>query len=197
MVCYLNIVIGPMMAGKTDNIISVYNKWKFMNKKILIVNHSFDLARNGNKSIIETHNKFQLPALICNQLKELETNEQFQESDIVIIDESQFFDDLYEFITKYVSDIEQNKTFFVYGLSGDRFGEKIGQILDLIPIADSITHLTGYCSFCKDGTIAPFTFKKEVKIQKETEEFITPQISVGRENYFPVCRYHYLNRNLI
>ena len=58
-----------------------------------------------------------------------------------------------------------------------------GSVLDIIPLADSITKLTARCELC--GKRAFFTLRK-------TEEMQTELIG-GADKYMPVCRHHYVN----
>ena len=170
-----------MKAGKTDNIIKTYNKYISIDKKICIINHSYDKIRTNKDNVIRTHNNFYMNALSSNSLLKVISNETYKESDVVIIDEAQFFDDLKIFVESEIDSV--NKQFYIYGLSGDINRNKIGQILDIIPYADHVRHFTAYCCICKDGTPAPFTY---------TQEKITNQIFVGDTIYYPVCRKHYL-----
>lgn len=56
-------------------------------------------------------------------------------------------------------------------------------MLDIIPIADTITKLTARCELC--GKRAHFTLRK-------TEETKTELIA-GADVYMPVCRKHYVS----
>lgn len=179
----LNLIIGPMKAGKTDNIVRIYNKYTSINKKVIIINHIYDENRIGKFNVIRTHNNLYLEALSTNSLLKVLEKKEYKNAEIVIIDESQFFVDLIPFIEDQM--IYSKKTFYVYGLSGDINQKKIGNTLDLIPLCDTITHLTALCSDCKDGTFAPFT-----KIKDEYKHLINNQLFIGDTQYKPVCRKH-------
>lgn len=183
----LNIILGPMYAGKTDDIIRVYNKYISINKKVMLINHTLDKIRTGGKSVIRTHNQDTLECNILKHLNTISTQQKFLDCDIVIIDESQFFDDLYMFICSHLN---TNKTFYIYGLSGDVYQHKIGYILDLIPLADTIRHLVSYCIICKDGTAAPFTRKNEINNNNVCENG-NGYIDIGSvDKFMSVCRAH-------
>ncbi len=179
----LTVIIGPMKAGKTDNIIRRYNKYKSINKRVCIINHTYDSIRTHKNNVIKTHNGFLMQAITTNSLIKVIPEEEYMNAEIVIIDEGQFFGDLKIFIENELE--TTSKSFYVYGLSCDINMKKIGEILDIIPMADSIEHFTAYCSICKEPTPAPFT---------KTDEKITNQIFVGDEIYYPVCRYHFYNK---
>ena len=86
----------------------------------------------------------------------------------------------------------QNKHVIVGGLDGDAKREKFGEVLDLVPIADSYVKLKACCKICNEDpnkrniVVAPFT----KKIQGDPQL----QKDIGSEDKFiPVCRYHYNN----
>ena len=58
-----------------------------------------------------------------------------------------------------------------------------GSVLDIIPLADSVTKLTAQCELC--GKRAYFTLRK-------TDETQTELIG-GADVYMPVCRQHYVS----
>ena len=62
-----------------------------------------------------------------------------------------------------------------------------GSVLDIIPLADSVTKLTACCELC--GKRALFTLRK-------TEETQTELIG-GADVYMPVCRQHYVNGQVV
>jgi thymidine kinase len=120
---------------------------------------------------------------MLDELSMLRENELYIESEIVIIDEGQFFKDLYTFIKGELDNKSCKKMFIVGGLSGDYQLNPIGEMTSLIPLADEIIKLNAYCVCCNDGTIASFT----KRIIKNDEKIL-----VGKEDmYIPVCRYHY------
>ena len=106
---------------------------------------------------------------------------EFHSSDVIGIDEAQFFDDLYEFVTN----IEKfNKIIIIAGLDGDFKRKPIGQILYLIPLCDEVTKLTAMDMKDKDGT--PAIFSKRI-VNSDS------QVVVGAQDcYMAVSRMNYL-----
>jgi thymidine kinase len=105
--------------------------------------------------------------------------------DTVCIDEAQFFNNLENFVKTLLN---YNIHIIVAGLNGDTNQEKFGYILDLIPLANKITKLSGICILCNDGTPGDFTTIKS-DIEKNN------QILVGDNNiYMCVCRKHINNK---
>lgn len=62
-----------------------------------------------------------------------------------------------------------------------------GSVLDVVPLADSVTKLTARCELC--GKRAFFTLRKTE--DKQTE------LIAGSDVYMPVCRQHYVNGQVI
>jgi endogenous inhibitor of DNA gyrase (YacG/DUF329 family) len=105
----------------------------------------------------------------------------YLEAKLVVIEEGQFFDDLYDFVLRAVD--KDKKMVVVGGLDGDCFRKPFGQILQLIPLADTLTKLTAFCKVCANGTPGIFTYR--LTESKETIEV------GGDEMYMPLCRNHY------
>lgn len=62
-----------------------------------------------------------------------------------------------------------------------------GAVLDIIPLADSVTKLTARCEVC--GQKAFFTLRKTCDTRTE--------LIGGADVYMPVCRKHYVNNNQV
>jgi thymidine kinase len=191
---YLEIIIGPMFASKTSTLLEIYKQCKFCNIPVSIINHTSDTRYHD--TMISTHDKIMAPCLQANKLKDIWKNEDFIESknnsdnyshillnlsDVILINEGQFFSDLYEVV---IDMLKYNKKIYVCGLDGDFERKKFGQILDLIPLCDKVRKLTSLCSLCKDGTAGIFS----MRLTDDKEQTI-----VGSNNYIPVCRKCYEN----
>lgn len=195
---YLELFIGPMFSGKTTKIIEKYNKFKFLNVKTMIINHTSD-TRYADNSVIN-HDLTSIPSDMVNKLFDINDDDQlynkFKESDVILIDEGQFFSDLYEWV-KYVVD-NYNKKIYISGLDGDINRNKFGHIIDLIPLCDKITKLKSLCSICKNGKKAIFTIKiKEHNNLNNENSTINEEGNTvlvgGSETYSAVCRTCYLH----
>ena len=169
---YLELIIGPMFSGKTSRLVDIYKQCKFCNIPVAVINHCID--DRYHDTLLSTHDKVMIPCIKTDNLTKILTN--IQDAQVIIINEGQFFADLYEVV---VSLLSLGKKIYVGGLDGDFERKKFGEILDLIPLSDKVTKLTSLCSMCKDGT--PGIFSK--RITRETEQTV-----VGSDNYIPVCR---------
>lgn len=173
----LKIYIGPMFSGKTTKIMKIYNKYIQKNMNIIVINHSLDTNHYNN--IMINHNNHQIQCIYKNFLADVTENE-IKDIDIILVNEGQFFSDLYTHVKKWVDVME--KKVYVCGLDGDFNREKFGEILNLIPIADKVVKFNANCNSCNNK--APFT----IRLTKETT-----QILVGSDKYKPVCRKCYIS----
>lgn len=174
---YLEIIIGPMFSGKTSKLLDIYKQNKFCNIKVAVINHSEDTRYN--ETLLSTHDKVMIPCIQTTKLNTLTDNNEIYESEVILINEGQFFDDLYGFV---VDMLKFNKKIYVSGLDGDFERKKFGQILDLIPLCDKVTKMTSLCSLCKNGTLGLFS----MRLSKEKQQML-----IGSSNYIPVCRICY------
>ena len=185
---YLELFIGPMYSGKTSKLLDIYKQCTFCNISVMVINHSLDVRYST--TMLSTHDKIMVQCIQSASLTEvwnytnLEDNYdnksdnhiRLRNSDVILINEGQFFDDLYEVV---VDMLDNNKKIYVCGLDGDFKRNKFGKILELIPLCDKVTKLTSLCGICKNGTPGIFS----MRLTKETEQTL-----VGSDNYIPVCR---------
>ena len=188
---YLELIIGPMYSGKSSRLVEIYKQCKFCNISVAVINHSID--NRYDEELLSTHDKVKIPCIKANRLSDVWSydidlqndinkipngQEKFKvaSSSVVLINEGQFFPDLYEVV---IDMLKYNKQVYVCGLDGDFERKKFGSILDLIPLCDKVTKLTSLCSQCKDGTPGIFS----MRLTNEVEQTV-----VGSDNYIPVCR---------
>jgi thymidine kinase len=188
---YLEVIIGPMFCGKTSEILKIYKQCKFCNIPVSIINHTFD--KRYHDTMVSSHDKIMAPCIQANKLSDVWKNDSFnldsdilsqdllEKSDVILINEGQFFSDLYEVV---IDMLNENKKVYICGLDGDFERKRFGTILDLIPLCDNVRKLSSLCSLCKDGTPGIFS----MRLTNETEQTI-----IGSDNYIPVCRKCYTN----
>lgn len=170
---YLSICGGCMFSGKTSWLLQQYKKYLYIGKKISVVN--FDQDKRYHDSLLSTHDKVMIPCIQARKLTDV--YEQMQSSDVILINEGQFFEDLFESVCRLVE--TNHKIVHIAALDGDFQRNMFGQILQLLPRCDDYIKLHALCSQCKDGTKAAFSYR----ISRESE-----QISIGSDNYVPLCR---------
>jgi len=195
---YLELILGPMFSGKTSRIVEIYKQCEFCNISVTVINHTID--NRYDDELLSTHDKVKIPCIKTERLSDVWTNsidieadlntsprvqDKFKvgKSDVILINEGQFFEDLYEVVVEM---LKRDKKVYICGLDGDFERKRFGTILDLIPLCDKVTKLTSLCSLCKNGTPGIFS----MRLTNETDQTV-----VGSDNYIPVCRKCYSNKH--
>jgi thymidine kinase len=177
---YLELILGPMWSGKTSTLLNYYRQFSFCKLKVCVINFKAD--DRYSETMLSTHDKQMIPCIMGFSMGEImqtpECAHEINESDVILINEGQFFQDIVEFTTLMVE--KNNKKVYICGLDGDFKREKIGSLLELIPMSDKVVKLRALCGKCKDGTRAPFSFRNTSS---------TEQVLIGADNiYIPLCR---------
>lgn len=199
---YLEIILGSMYSGKTSRLVEIYNQCKFCDIPVAAINH--DIDNRYDEELLSTHDKIKIPCIKTNLLKNIwspdiktisdKNNISYKAngnciitkySNVILINEGQFFEDLYEVVNDMIN---HGKQVYICGLDGDFERKKFGQILDLIPLCDKVTKLTSLCSLCKNRTPGIFS----MRLTNERQQTV-----VGSENYIPVCRTCYMSKNSV
>ena len=179
----LELIIGPMYAGKSTELLRRINMYEFLDKKIMVINHQINKRYGSNN--LSTHNKeYYNKCINLEKLQDFEKYNVFNEVEIIIIEELQFFCDAYNTITKWIDN--DNKKIIAAGLDGDFERKPFGDVLKLIPYSEKVTKLSALCKRCNDGTKA--CFSKRIIDKKDTT------LVGSNEIYEAVCIKHYLDK---
>lgn len=177
----IELIIGPMFAGKTTELIRRLNLYNEMNLKVLYVNSNFD---NRSETNISTHNKTLKSDSSINMIKVHRLSDilsDIDEYNVIGIDEGQFFVNLYEDVMHLVD--VMNKRVVISGLDSNYKCEPFGDMIKLIPMCDSVVKLSPFCKTCRDeGKIKPAIFTYRHSTGDELIEI------GGKDKYYPVCR---------
>ena len=129
----LHITFGCMFAGKSKQLVEDARYYR--NARVQVISHSltgktpFVISRTGDK----------IPCIKTDDIVLLS----HKTHDVYLIDEAQFFRNLVPFVHLC---LEANKIVHVYGLVGDFHGRMFGDILRLIPHADTVKQLYARCA---------------------------------------------------
>jgi thymidine kinase len=185
--------IGPMFAGKSSALQTLVRRLNVLDKnkvQPLIINHSIDIRYGEN--VISSHDQITIPCLSIPKMVDIinienkQTLYMIKGTTDIIIDEAQFFDDLYDFITN--DDIFNNKiNIYLFGLNGTSERKPFENISKILGLVTKINYLTAYCHFCCDGTEANYSLR--TSNEKDT-------IVVGSDNYKPVCESCYIKNKI-
>ena len=98
----LEVVCGPMCAGKSSTILSRISKAKVLGWNYLIFTSSLDTRYATDAKSIQTHDGRSMQAIPCLDLSTIFTHPDYVSANLVILEESQFFTNLYETVVKLV-----------------------------------------------------------------------------------------------
>ena len=191
----LELVIGPMFAGKSSTLQSIVRRREAVGMKVMVIKHSIDqryLDVSGavNDRVVN-HDLQWVPAIASSELMPMLDSDDFRNADLVIVEEGQFFPDIVEFAIEAVEG--RQKDLMVVGLDGDAHRKPFGRLLELVPLADEIHRLHALCKLCRDGTPARFTCAVSAEVAAATSGG-KPNVG-GADSYMPVCRRHFLEHN--
>jgi thymidine kinase len=187
----LTLIMGPMFAGKSSAVITKVRRAEVIGWKTLIITSSIDTRYESTDTVasIITHDKNSLSALGVSVLKGVCERADYIAARLIVIEEGQFFPDLYEFVIHAVE--KDGKDVIVVGLDGDSDRKPFGQMLELVPMADEILRLTSLCKRCGDGS--PALFSALVRgVAKSAQIFVG-----ANDMYEAMCRKHYLENSLL
>jgi thymidine kinase len=192
----LQLIVGPMFAGKSTSLIREFRIHKFLKRNILVVNHTFNQRYNSNS--VTTHDHIvidhdQDKIVVTDNLESVFERNDFMEIDVILIEELQFFQNAGSIIKKFVE--TYGKIIIASGLIATGERKPFGDVLELMLFADHIEHRKALCKRCCDGTEAPFSSRcahAHSQTQNNAQNgSIT--IDVGAEDkYEALCRTHLL-----
>lgn len=169
--------IGPMFSGKTSWLLKRMAEERERGKRALLVKSQRD-TRFAKHEVV-AHSGERGECLAVGSVEE--AKEACEDADVVGVDEGQFLPDLREGSAEMVEGL--GKVVYLAGLDGDFARRRFGSVLDVVPLADSVTKLSAVCRRC--GSPAPFTLRTVP--EPETE------LIGGDEAYMPACRSCYLS----
>ncbi len=183
----LDIIIGPMFAGKSCELIRRIRLLKVLKKEYIVIKPKIDNRYDNlyDSNMIVSHNFDKEHCIVLEKLDRIFDND-LVKIDTIFIDEGQFFDDLVNIVKILVE--HHNINVVITGLDGDSNRNKFGHILDLIPFCNTCTKINAACIMCLDGTPAPFSFRKVHNNVHYNEQIL---IGAG-DSYMSLCRKHYL-----
>lgn len=193
----IKVFTGPMGASKTTRLMYELNHYSTPSKnRVLLICHEGD-CRNENG--ISTHlygdDKLTLPVgryvdiVRVKNLSDITSTVYIDECGIereysmIGIDESQFFDDLLEFVKSKI--LKKGLTIIVAGLSFDKNNEPFGQTSLLLPYATHFEKYPAVCSKCDYEFHSPAAYTICNDDSKD-------QVIIGGMGlYEPRCAFHF------
>jgi thymidine kinase len=177
---FVEVISGCMFAGKTEELIRRINVLSFGKQNILVFKPAIDNRYSIEK--IVSHGGSSVDSIVVKDSKEI-LNHVKEDTDVIAIDEVQFFDEDIIKVTEYLAKL--GKRVMVAGLDTDFRGEPFGVMPKLITTAEFVTKLTAMCTKCG----APATRTQRL-VDKKPASYYDPIILVGAsESYEARCRH--------
>ena len=175
----IEVICGPMFAGKTEELIRRANRLEYAKKKYLVFKPTIDNRYSINE--IVSHSKYRKNSINIKDSNEI-LGYITDDVQAVIIDEVQFFDENIINVAEWLAD--KGLRVICGGLDCDFKGNPFPIIANLLARAENVTKLNAICNVC--GQPATRT-QRIIDGQPAFED--DPIILVGAtEAYEPRCR---------
>ncbi len=177
---WIEVITGPMFAGKSEELIRRIKRLEYAHKKTLVFKPKIDNRYSENE--IVSHSKIKTRSINIETAQDI-LKYVDRDTEAVVIDEVQFLD---HEIVHVVEDLaNRGIRVIVAGLDRDFRGEPFQNMPELLALAEDVTKLTAICMRCG----APATRTQRL-VNGEPASYGDPIIIVGAsESYEPRCRH--------
>ncbi|MBC7074159.1 thymidine kinase [Candidatus Parcubacteria bacterium] len=188
----LEVITGPMFAGKTEELMRRLERARFAKKSFMTFKSSLDTRYD--KTMIVSHSKRTMEAIpipsgiTCAQFFD-QFGKEIEKVEIIAFDEAQFFRKK-EFLKIIRELLRQGKRVIIAGLDLTFKGEPFGPMPELLALADEVIKLTAICEICGN----PAT--KTQRLINGKPVVSGPTVIVGAKEgeitYRAVCNAHFI-----
>lgn len=178
----IEVITGCMFSGKSEELIRRLKRAKIAKQKVKVFKPSIDTRY----SIVEvvSHAGDKIEAIPIASSKDI-LNQIDKDTDVVGIDEAQFFDNEIIDVLRKLS--KEGIRVVVAGLDMDFRGEPFGPMPFIMAIADEVLKLHAICTVCgEDATMT------QRLINGEPASYNDPVVMIGAsETYEARCKLHH------
>lgn len=169
----IEVICGSMFSGKTEELIRRINRVKIARRKIMIFKPTIDTRYSANDIVSHSQNSTEaIPVKHSSQIAEMVTDD----TEVVAIDEAQFFDEGIVDVANQL--VDKGKRIIFAGLDMDYMRNPFGPMPQLLAIADDVYKCRAICVKC--GHLANFSYRIADGDQ---------QVMIGEKHeYMPLCR---------
>ena len=168
----IEVICGSMFSGKTKLLIKKIREAKNKNLVVSVFKPKIDTRYNESK--IVSHEKNEINATPIKNASDI--IKLSKSSNLIAIDEVQFFDDKIIETCKKLS--QHNKHVILAGLDMDYLGNPFGPMPKLIDLANNVISLNAICDICNKK--AYHTYRKS----KSTKTIMLGE----KKEYLALCR---------
>ncbi|XP_034045047.1 thymidine kinase, cytosolic [Thalassophryne amazonica] len=167
----IQVIFGPMFSGKSTELMRRVRRFQLAQYNCLLVKYAKDTRYS--ESGVATHDRTMMDAVAASCLTDVRPLA--LHACVIGIDEGQFFPDTVEFCEEMAN---LGKTVIVAALDGTFQRKAFGNILNLVPLAESVVKLHAVCMQCYKEA----AYTKRLGAEKEVE------VIGGVDKYQAVCR---------
>ncbi|XP_066503432.1 thymidine kinase, cytosolic [Hoplias malabaricus] len=167
----IQVIFGPMFSGKSTELIRRVRRFQIAQYNCLVIKYAKDTRYS--ETGMATHDKSTMSAVPANCLRDVWGLA--LGAAVIGIDEGQFFPDTVEFCEEMAN---MGKTVIVAALDGTFQRKPFGNILNLVPLAESVVKLNSVCMEC----FKEASYTKRLGAEQEVE------VIGGADKYHAVCR---------
>ena len=177
---YIEVISGCMFAGKTEELIRRIKTLEFAKKNVLVFKPAID-NRYSNTKVV-SHAGSSVESIVVPDARSI-LDFVKDDTDVIAIDEVQFFDEDVLLVCNYLA--KKGQRVMCAGLDTDFRAEPFGVMPRLITDAEFVTKLTAVCMKCG----APATRTQRL-VNGKPAQYTDPIIMVGAaEAYEARCRH--------
>ncbi|XP_053489931.1 thymidine kinase, cytosolic isoform X1 [Ictalurus furcatus] len=170
----IQVIFGPMFSGKSTELMRRVRRFQVAQYNCLVIKYARDTRYSDTG--MATHDKNTMEAVPANCLRDVYSRA--LQACVIGIDEGQFFPDTVEFCEAMAN---MGKTIIVAALDGTFQRKPFGNILNLVPLAESVVKLNAVCMQC----FKEASYTKRLGAEQEVE------VIGGADKYQAVCRVCY------
>ena len=176
---WIEVVFGPMYSGKSEELIRRIRRAKIAKQKVQVFKPEID-NRYSKEHVVSHCGEKEEGIAVKNSSDILRLLD--DDTDVVAVDEAQFFDEGIINVVTYIAD--RNKRVICAGLDMDFRGEPFGPMAKLASIAEFVDKIQAICMVC--GNQATRTQRL---INGKPAKYSDPIVLVGAtESYEARCR---------
>ena len=177
---WIEVICGPMFAGKSEELIRRIKRLEYAKKKTLVFKPSIDVRYSSNEVV--SHSNLKAKSIAIKESKEI-LDYVDSTTFAIAVDEVQFLDKDIIYLAQKLA--LKGIRVILGGLDTDFRGEPFPITASLMTVAEDVLKLTAICVVCG----APATKTQRI-INGKPAHYSDPIIKVGAaEAYEPRCRH--------
>jgi thymidine kinase len=179
----VEVIAGPMFAGKTEELLRRVRRAAIAGRKVLVVSHALDDRAGGAR--VASHAGLDAPSRAVASAAEVGMAVDEQTIDLVAIDEAQFFG--LDLVPTVADLADRGLVVVVAGLDVTFTGQPFEPLPTLMALAERVDKLTAVCAVCGADAI----FHARVASTPAADTRLVSENVGGLETYQARCRRHF------